>query len=125
MTSIAGEIFDSLPDHCPGCGLLDKPIESGPSNLMLIWQWMIDSYICIDCNRNYTAWAGTNWKPEMSKDKNGKLVTLAELNKPSCLKNIEAIAKGEKPKYADWINDMNRPNHPGMPGMGPPCPVDH
>ena len=114
-STLAGDLFDNLPEHCPGCGVKDSSDGvDGPSRLMFLWQYMINSYICIDCNRNYTTWAGTNWPHETVKNADGVMVTLEENSKPLCLKNIEAIARGDEPKYQSWVydNPMNVHQHP-------------
>lgn len=104
MTNIAGDLFDDLPKVCPGCGEYDCPAENGPSKLMLFWQWRLSTYLCTSCNRNYTEWIGKQWLDEEN----------IERNKPKCIRNIEAIAKGEPPDYKPWVyaNPMGTAQQP-------------
>lgn len=110
MTNRGAEIFDDLPDRCPGCGKFDTPMGTGPSSLMLLWQSILNSYICIDCNRAWTEWTGKNWEPEYR-----------ERNKPITITNIEKIALGKEPDYSHWSFENPR----SMRGIHPPCPTDH
>jgi hypothetical protein len=66
---------------------------------MFIWAWQISSYLCLTCNGNYTMWIGRDWSDETV---NGGL-SIRDLNKPKCIKNIEAIAKGGEPDYKLWV----------------------
>lgn len=109
MTSDAGELFDELPKMCPGCGMEDGPLEDGPSKLMLLWQYALGSYICLQCNQGYTGWAGCNYPTPEDKAR----------SKPQAVRNIESIAAGEEPNYAPW-----RSGNTNAMGMGycPPVP---
>jgi hypothetical protein len=116
MTSMAGELFDGLPTQCPGCGADDGPAEDGPSKLMFIWAWQLGIYLCLNCNNNYAIWLGTNWTTELDKD--GNSVNAADLHKPKCLQNVEAIRRGGDPDYSQWHSANNAM---GM-GYRPPVP---
>jgi hypothetical protein len=104
MENIAGDLFDSLPEQCPGCGKLDSKAEDGPSKLMLLWQPLLSAYLCIDCNRSYTEWLGKNWFD----------VQYRENAKPKAVKNIERMKNGQKPDYSQWTynSPMNVNQHP-------------
>lgn len=112
-STAGGDLFDSLPDQCPGCGVKDTPAEDGPSRLMFIWVWRIDSYLCLTCNGSYSTWIGTNWAPEIIESTG---LDLRATNKPKCVKNVERIAAGEEPDYKSW--QFNNPM-----GMGYCPPV--
>jgi hypothetical protein len=103
VENIGRDLFDSLPKQCPGCGKFDSPAESGPSKLMLLWQPLLNSYICIDCNRAYTEWLSKDWQEDFR-----------ERNKPLAVQNVEAIAQGTPPKYDKWVYEspMNVNQHP-------------
>lgn len=92
MKNTGAEIYDEMPDRCPGCGKFDTPLADGPSSLMLLWSPLLDSYICIDCNRTYTEWV--NWAPEYR-----------ERNKPLTITNIEKVVAGEEPSYSHWASN--------------------
>ena len=116
MESIAGgDLFDSLPDQCPGCGEWDTPAESGPSRLMFLWMEQLGSYLCFQCKDNYSKWISTTWAPEVVASTE---LDLRETNKPKCVKNVEAIAKGWEPDYKPWTSYRN----PVGIGYTPPVP---
>jgi hypothetical protein len=119
MTSIAGELFDNLPDQCPGCGAADTPAEDGPSKLMFLWVWQLGVYLCNTCNNSYGTWLGTNWTTELDKD--GNTVSQADLHKPKCLQNIEAINREADPDYSSWRTG-NVMNPMGAGYYSPPNP---
>jgi hypothetical protein len=119
MTSIADGLWDDLPNQCPGCGQVDTPAQDGPSKLMILWVWQLSTYLCLACKDGYATWLGTNWTTELDKD--GNTVNQADLHKPKCLQNIEAIQRGAEPEYKSWANTGN----PMGMGYCPPCPTDH
>jgi hypothetical protein len=106
MENIAGDLFDSLPEQCPGCGKLDSKAEDGPSKLMFLWQPLLSTYLCIDCNRSYTEWFGKNWT--------GTAAEYRESAKPKAVVNIEKIKAGQEPDYSQWSynSPMNVNQHP-------------
>jgi hypothetical protein len=110
-----GDLFDSLPDQCPGCGQWDTPAQDGPSKLMILWIPALSAYLCLACKDNWAKWVGTNWAPEIVKSTG---LDLRATNKPKCVKNIEALAEGNAPDYTSWQTSNN------VMGMGycPPVP---
>lgn len=115
MENIAGDLFDSLPDQCPGCGQWDTPAENGPSRLMVLWIPMLGAYLCLGCKDNWAKWVGTDWAPEIVKSTG---LDLRATNKPKCVKNVEALASGETPNYESWTQQ----SHNVMNPMGCPSP---
>lgn len=119
MAEVVG--FDDLPANCPGCGAADAPHppsmatdSGGPSKLMFVWAWMINSYLCMTCNGAYTQWLGRDYDPTEMSSIAG--LTVQEAAKPSCVKNVERIKAGEEPEYPNVpknpMSCFGGPHHP-------------
>lgn len=82
--------YDEQPTRCPGCGKSDHPATDGPSYLMILWTPPANSYLCIDCRRNWSEWAIRQIPGHE---------TSSDLGKPVVVQNLERIASGKEPLY--------------------------